>query len=151
MEFGRPAVLAQHLAQDPGTDCRLGETVLDAHFDSAGAQVHTQRGGHTPTLSADALVMAMPGNRVSGLMPTLDVVEAVPELQGTRVTGRFVSRQPAAICKRPKGCVRSIQRVQALGALPRVAFCGDCLSNSTVGQSHWSGMVAAGGLKQRLA
>jgi protoporphyrinogen/coproporphyrinogen III oxidase len=228
--------LGQHLARDAGTDYRLGETVLDARFHGGGVEVDTQRGGRSQTLQADALVMATPGDRVAGLMSTLDaprraffdgidyaghhivyyvldrpkadlpetcvlpaadgftrtgnlrftdvgngttfahsqwkdagcrahadasdeellalawadVVEAVPSLQGSTPKDSFVSRQPSAICKRPKGYVRSIQQFRALGPLPRVAFCGDYLVNSTVGQSHWSGVTAAEDLMARM-
>ena len=72
-----------------------------------------------------------------------DVVDAVPALQGTRVIDSFISRQPEAICKRPKGYITQLKRFRELGPLPRVAFCGDWLSNSTVGQSHWTGLQAA--------
>ncbi|WP_295380226.1 FAD-dependent oxidoreductase [uncultured Pseudacidovorax sp.] len=72
-----------------------------------------------------------------------DVTEVVPELAGSQPSDSFVSRQPAAICKRPVGFVRRLKAFRALGPLPRVAFCGDYLSNSTVGQSHWSGLMAA--------
>jgi len=77
-----------------------------------------------------------------------DVVDAVPALQGTRVIDSFISRQPAAICKRPKGYITQLKRFNALGPLPRVAFCGDYLSNSTVGQSHWTGLQAAEALNR---
>jgi oxygen-dependent protoporphyrinogen oxidase len=80
-----------------------------------------------------------------------DVVEAVPRLQGTRVIDAFVSRQPDAICKRPKGYIRRLGAFSQLGPLPRIAFCGDWLSNSTVGQSHWTGLQAAESLVARLA
>ena len=72
-----------------------------------------------------------------------DVVDAVPALQGTHVIDSFIAPQPAAICKRPKGFITRLQRFRALGPLPRVAFCGDYLSNSTVGQAHWTGLQAA--------
>jgi oxygen-dependent protoporphyrinogen oxidase len=72
-----------------------------------------------------------------------DVIDAVPALQGTRVIDSFISRQPAAICKRPKGYIGALRRFHDLGPLPRVAFCGDYLSNSTVGQAHWTGLQAA--------
>jgi protoporphyrinogen/coproporphyrinogen III oxidase len=55
---------------------------------------------------------------------------------------RFISRQPVAICKRPKGCITRLKRCRELGPLPRAAFCGDWLSNSTVGQTHWTGLQA---------
>mgnify|MGYP000550622320 CR=1 FL=1 len=71
-----------------------------------------------------------------------DVVDAVPALQGTRVIDSFICRQPAAICKRPKGYIGRLERWRDLGPLPRVAFCGDYLSNSTVGQAHWTGLEA---------
>ena len=77
-----------------------------------------------------------------------DVVDAVPALQGTRVIDSVISRQPAAICKRPKGYITQLKRFHELGPLPRVAFCGDYLSNSTVGQSHWTGLQAAEALNR---
>lgn len=79
-----------------------------------------------------------------------DVVEALPQLQGTHVIDSFIARQPQAICKRPKGYVRALRDFHALGPLPRVAFCGDWLSNSTVGQAHWTGLQAAQTLAARL-
>ena len=81
-------------------------------------------------------------------MSWADVVDAVPALQGTRVIDSFISRQPAAICKRPKGYITQLKRFRELGPLPRVAFCGDYLSNSTVGQSHWTGLQAAEALNR---
>ena len=81
-------------------------------------------------------------------MSWADVVDAVSALQGTRVIDSFISRQPAAICKRPKGYITQLKRFRELGPLPRVAFCGDYLSNSTVGQSHWTGLQAAEALNR---
>ena len=81
-------------------------------------------------------------------MSWADVVDAVPALQGTRVIDSFISRQPAAICKRPKGYITQLKRFRELGPLPRVAFCGDYLSNSTVGQAHWTGLQAAEALNR---
>lgn len=72
-----------------------------------------------------------------------DVVDALPQLASTRVVDSFVSRQPHAICKRPKGFITRLREFRELGPLPRVAFAGDYLTNSTVGQSHWSGLQAA--------
>ncbi len=72
-----------------------------------------------------------------------DFLDVIAELRGTRPVDRFASRQPEAICKRPKGYIRSIKQFRDLGPLPRVAFCGDYLANSTVGQAHWSGLMAA--------
>ncbi len=78
-----------------------------------------------------------------------DVVDAVPAAQGTRVLDSFISRQPDAICKRPKGYIASVRKFRDLGPLEHVAFCGDYLTNSTVGQSHWSGLRAAEELLDR--
>jgi len=221
--------LGRHFTADPGTDYRLGTQVQAVRWYPDGVAVDVAGPTRHETLAGDALVMAVPGNRVSGLMPGLDagrraffdgvdyaghhivyylldrpqgtlhdnyllpaadgfwrtgnlrftdlgngttfahsqwkdrgcrahagasseelldlawadVVDARPELAGTRVLDRLLSRQDHAICKRPKGFIRSIKAFRELGALPRVAFCGDYLSNSTVGQSHWTGVVAA--------
>ncbi len=80
-----------------------------------------------------------------------DVVDVLPELAGTTVLDSFISRHPEAICKRPKGYISSIKAFRDLGPLPHVAFCGDYLTNSTVGQSHWSGLTAADDLMSRMA
>ncbi len=80
-----------------------------------------------------------------------DFVDVLPELGGTRVIDRFISLQPEAICKRPKGYVTSIKKFRDLGPLDRVVFCGDYLANSTVGQAHWSGVTAAEQLMARAA
>lgn len=221
--------LGQHFLNDAGTDYRLGEEALAVRHGADGVEVDTRRGERTETLRGDAVVMAVPGNRVAGLMPDLDaprraffdtvdyaghhivyyvldrpkgdlldtyvlpaadgfrrtgnlrftdmgdgrtfahsqwkdwgcrqhagapeqelldiawgdVVEVLPELRETVVLDRFISQQPDAICKRPKGYIAGLAKFVALGPLARVAFCGDYLSNSTVGQSHWSGLVAA--------
>ncbi|RED27269.1 oxygen-dependent protoporphyrinogen oxidase [Rhodopseudomonas thermotolerans] len=79
-----------------------------------------------------------------------DVVDALPQLADTRVIDSFISQQPDAICKRPKGYIGNLRRFLDLGPLPRVAFCGDYLTNSTVGQAHWSGLTAAQELMARL-
>jgi oxygen-dependent protoporphyrinogen oxidase len=78
-----------------------------------------------------------------------DFLDVAPELAGTRVADRFLSRQPEAICKRPKGYIRGLEAFRDLGPLPRLAFAGDYLINSTVGQAHWSGLRAADELVRR--
>lgn len=80
-----------------------------------------------------------------------DVVDAIPELAGTRVIDSFIALQPHAICKRPKGFITSLQAFNELGPLDRVVFAGDYMVNSTVGQSHWSGLQAAEDLIARFA
>ncbi|WP_322516557.1 FAD-dependent oxidoreductase [Rhodopseudomonas palustris] len=221
--------LGRSLAADPKVELRLGCRASAVRYDAYGVQVDIQQDGHAETLSGDAVVMAVPGNKVAALMPMLDdarrgffdkidysghhivyylldrpkgdlldtyvlpaadgfrrtgnlrftdmgngttfahsqwkdfgcrqhadastadlltiawgdVVDALPQLAETRVIDSFISRQPDAICKRPKGYIGGLQRFHDLGPLPRVAFCGDYLTNSTVGQSHWSGLQAA--------
>jgi oxygen-dependent protoporphyrinogen oxidase len=229
--------MGRQLAADPGVELRLGTRALAVHERAHGVRVEIDDRGACAPLDADAAVVAVPGNRIAGLLPGLDparreflsgidyaghhivyylldrpqgdlldtyvlpaadgfrrtgnlrftdlgngttfahsqwkdhgcrqhadasdeelldiawsdVVEAVPRLQGTRVIDAFVSRQPDAICKRPKGYIRRLGAFSQLGPLPRIAFCGDWLSNSTVGQSHWTGLQAAESLVARLA
>ena len=115
------------------TDLGNGQTFAHSQWKDWGCRQHAQAG--------DEALLAL---------SWADVVDAVPALQGTRVIDSFISKQPAAICKRPKGYITQLKRFRDLGPLPRVAFCGDYLSNSTVGQSHWSGLVAAEQLMARL-
>lgn len=221
--------LGQHFLQDAATDYRLGHTVHAVHTDADGVRVDVQCGDQHESIAGDAVVMAVPGNHVAGLMPGLDdarrgffesvdyaghhivyylldrpkgelldtyvlpaadgfrrtgnlrftdmgngrtfahsqwkdwgcrqhagaserelldiawadVVDVLPQLAGTTVLDSFISQQPDAICKRPKGYIASLAKFNDLGPLDRVAFCGDYLTNSTVGQSHWSGLLAA--------
>lgn len=73
----------------------------------------------------------------------VDIVAAYPELQGAVCLDRTIERNDLAIARRPAGYLRTLKQFRALGPLPRVAFAGDYLINSTVGQSHWSGTQAA--------
>jgi protoporphyrinogen/coproporphyrinogen III oxidase len=72
-----------------------------------------------------------------------DFVDVIPSLASTRIIDRFVSRQPEAIAKRPKGYISEIKKFEELGPLSRATFCGDYLSNSTVGSAHRTGVAAA--------
>lgn len=114
------------------TDLGNGRTFAHSQWKDWGCRQHAQ--------ATDAELLAL---------SWADVVDAVPALQGTRVIDSFISRQPAAICKRPKGYITQLKRFRELGPLPRVAFCGDWLSNSTVGQAHWTGLKAAEELAAR--
>ncbi len=67
----------------------------------------------------------------------------VPGLQTARVVGRHLERQDLGITSRYVGYTRRLADFKALGPLPRVAFAGDYLINSTVGQAHYSGLQAA--------
>lgn len=227
--------LGRHFADDPGTDYRLGCEVHAVDHDAHAVRVEARSACGTETLTGDAVVMAVPGNKIAALMPELDparraffdaidyaghhifyylldcpkgdlpdtcvlpaadgflrtgnmrftdmgdgttfahsqwkdwgcrrhaaagveellsiawgdMVEAVPLLQRTRVLDSFASLQPAAICKRPKGYVARLRSFRDLGPFERVEFCGDYLTNSTVGQAHWSGLEAAQALIAR--
>lgn len=227
--------LSRRLAADPGVDMRLGAEVSQIRHDGQGVAVDIAGSDGAQTIRADAALVALPGNKVSGVMPGLDadrraffdgidyaghhivyyvldrpkgdlldtyvlpaadgfrrtgnmrftdmgdgrtfahsqwkdfgcrqhagasdaelldiswrdVVDAVPALEGTRVIDSFISRQPDAICKRPKGFIRALQTFRNLGPLNRVAFAGDYMTNSTVGQSHYSGLQAADELLAR--
>lgn len=229
--------LGRFLSHDPGTDYRLGHHVHAVHHDAQGVRVEAQCGDRHETIAGDAVVVAVPGTGVAGIMPGLDdqraaffrgieysghhaayfmldrpsgslppvyvlptadgferlanlrfndsgngrtfahahwkdrgcrqhagasdeelldltwsdFIDVIPELEGVRVLDRFMSRQPEAICKRPKGYITGIRKFRDLGPLDRVVFCGDYLTNSTVGQSHWSGLVAAEELMARGA
>lgn len=228
--------LSRSLAADPRVEVRLGCGATEVRHHAIGVEVDIVAEGRAETLRGDAVVMAVPGNKVATLMPALDaerraffdaidyaghhtvyylldrpkgdlldtyvlpaadgfrrtgnlrftdigdgttfahsqwkdwgcrqhagastadlltiawsdVVDALPQLADTRVIDSFISRQPDAICKRPKGYIRNLRRFRDLGPLPRVAFCGDYLTNSTVGQAHWSGLTAAQELMARL-
>jgi len=80
----------------------------------------------------------------------IEVVAAFPAVQEAQVVDRYIERQDLAIARRPAGYLRSLKAFRELGFLPRVAFAGDYLVNSTVGQSHWSGMQAAKELLSNL-
>ena len=72
-----------------------------------------------------------------------DIVVAYPELCDAVCVVRTIERSDLAIARRPAGYLRALKGLRALGPLPRVAFAGDYLVNSTLGQSHWSGTQAA--------
>lgn len=116
------------------TDLGNGTTFAHAQWKDHGCRAHAQA-------SDDELLD----------LAWADAQEALPELRGTRRIDSFAARQPAAICKRPQGYIRQLRAFHALGPLPRIGFCGDWLSNSTVGQSHWTGLQAAEALSARLA
>jgi oxygen-dependent protoporphyrinogen oxidase len=57
-----------------------------------------------------------------------------------RVIDRHLERQDLGITSRYVDYTRKLAAFKALGPLPRVAFAGDYLINSSVGQAHWSGL-----------
>jgi oxygen-dependent protoporphyrinogen oxidase len=72
-----------------------------------------------------------------------EIAEVVPELGSASMTDTYLQRNDVALCRRQVGHIRRTADFRALGPLPRVAFAGDYLINSTVGQAHWSGLQAA--------
>lgn len=72
-----------------------------------------------------------------------EAAEAFPDLAKAVVVDRVIQRNDAAVAKRPAGYLRHLKRFRDLGPLDRVVFAGDYLTNSTVGQSAWSGERAA--------
>jgi oxygen-dependent protoporphyrinogen oxidase len=71
------------------------------------------------------------------------VVKHAPGMDTARVIDRHLERQDLGITSRYVGYTRRLAEFKALGPLPRVAFAGDYLINTTVGQAHWSGLQAA--------
>lgn len=75
-----------------------------------------------------------------------DYLQAVPAAHDVRFVDRHLQRNDLAICRREAGFVRRLKDFRALPPHPRVAFAGDYMINSTVGQAHWSGLEAADAL-----
>jgi protoporphyrinogen/coproporphyrinogen III oxidase len=59
------------------------------------------------------------------------------------VHDRLLARWDAAIPVRPVGSLRALHHFRSLGPMPRVAFAGDYLRNSSVGQALVTGQQAA--------
>lgn len=72
-----------------------------------------------------------------------DFTAAAPNAARARMIDRYLQRNDVALCRRPVGYATRLAAFRALGPHPRVAFAGDYLINSTVGQAHWSGLQAA--------
>jgi oxygen-dependent protoporphyrinogen oxidase len=71
------------------------------------------------------------------------VVNHAPGMDTAKVVDRHLERQDLGITSRYVGYTRKLAEFKALGPLARVAFAGDYLINTTVGQAHWSGVQAA--------
>lgn len=72
-----------------------------------------------------------------------DYLAAAPALGDVKFVDRHLQRNDLAICRREAGFVRRLAAFRALPAHRRIAFAGDYMINSTVGQAHWSGLEAA--------
>lgn len=79
-----------------------------------------------------------------------DLKRALPALKINAVVDSYVQRNDIALCRRHVGYTRGLQAFQALPPLPRIEFAGDYLLNSTVGQAHYTGLMAAKRLAARL-
>jgi protoporphyrinogen/coproporphyrinogen III oxidase len=66
-----------------------------------------------------------------------------PAARRITVHERLLARWDDAIPTRPVGSLRALRRFRALGPLPRVAFAGDYLRNSSVGAALITGQQAA--------
>jgi protoporphyrinogen/coproporphyrinogen III oxidase len=66
-----------------------------------------------------------------------------PKAQTVTVHERLLARWDDAIPTRPVGSLRALRRFRALGPLPRIAFAGDYLRNSSVGAALVTGQQAA--------
>ena len=78
-----------------------------------------------------------------------DFVKAEPRASGAKFLNRYLQRNDLAICRREVGFVTRLKQFKELPPLQRVAFAGDYLTNSSVGQAHWSGLQAADELLAR--
>jgi hypothetical protein len=73
----------------------------------------------------------------------LDVTRALPQFKGMKIHDYHLQRNDIALCSRRKGYTTSLKKFRELGTLDRIAFAGDYLINSKVGQSLHSGKQAA--------
>jgi len=78
-----------------------------------------------------------------------DFVKAEPRAKGVKFLNRYLQRNDLAITRREVGFVTRLKKFKELPPLKRLAFAGDYLTNSSVGQAHWSGLQAADELLAR--
>lgn len=72
-----------------------------------------------------------------------EAIASNPKLATLDIIDRRLQRNDIAIARRPAGYIRALKAFTDLPPNPRIAFAGDYLLNSTVGQSHWTGLRAA--------
>ena len=77
-----------------------------------------------------------------------DVVAATPRMAECRIDDFLLIRNDVAIVKPYVGYIRALQKYRALPPVKNVAFAGDYLITSTVGQAHYTGLQAAQSLLQ---
>jgi protoporphyrinogen/coproporphyrinogen III oxidase len=72
-----------------------------------------------------------------------ELAHVTPAAQNVVVHERLLARWDDAIPTRPVGAMRALRQFRSLGPLPRVAFAGDYLRNSSVGAALITGQQAA--------
>lgn len=80
-----------------------------------------------------------------------DLMRTRPQLGTPRIIDSYLQRNDLALCRRHVGYTRALAAFRALAPLHRIEFAGDYLVNSTVGQAHYSGLLAAERLAARMA
>jgi len=75
-----------------------------------------------------------------------DYVRVAPKVADAVFVDRHLQRNDLAICKREVGFVKNLAAFRNTPPIQGVAFAGDYMINSTVGQAHWSGLQAADSL-----
>ncbi len=72
-----------------------------------------------------------------------DIVEATPAMAACRIDDFLLLRNDLAILVPYVGYLTALKKFRSLDPLPRLAFAGDYLITSTVGQAHYTGIKAA--------
>jgi oxygen-dependent protoporphyrinogen oxidase len=80
-----------------------------------------------------------------------DLMRTRPQLGTPRIIDSYLQRNDLALCRRHVGYTRALAAFRALPPVPGIEFAGDYLLNSTVGQAHYSGLLAADRLSARIA
>lgn len=93
--------------------------------------------------------LGMPEDEILKLI-WADFVKAAPAAANVKFVNQYLQRNDLAICRRETGFVKRLKAFRELPPLKRVAFAGDYLINSTVGQAHYSGLQAADELLSRM-
>ena len=72
-----------------------------------------------------------------------DIVAATPAMAGCRIEDFLLIRNEIAILKPYVGYITALKKFKSLAPINRLAFAGDYLITSTVGQAHYTGLKAA--------
>ncbi len=80
-----------------------------------------------------------------------EIREVEPKVATARIFDSHVQRNDIALCRRYVGYTEALRAFHSLKPKARIAFAGDYLINSTVGQAHRSGQLAADQLLRSAA